>query len=160
MRSDGARASGLRSAFCILLMLVLSACSGGSGTSSNTGDTGIADTGEDVTEPDAGEDITEPDAGEDVTEPDAGEDATEPDAGEDTGEDVTEPDAGEDTGGEDVGPDAPPPVPRSIVVSTGGGGLVRSATQRAMIGIGAPQPMGTASSDETTVNVGPSAARP
>ena len=88
---------------------------------------------------------------------------TDPDVGgfDAGGEDTGGEDAGQDTGGEDTGEDVgPPPTPRSIAFTGAGGGVTSGSNIRAVVGFGAPQPMGTVGSDSTNVTLGPAAARP
>lgn len=104
-------------------------------------DTGGGDTGEDVSADTAAD--TAPDSTEDAdTAPD-----TEPDADPDTSED-TDADVPEER------------AERALVFTSSGGGVVESENTRAVIGIGAPQPAGTAAGEDNSVTTGPAAARP
>lgn len=141
--------------------LAVVACGGGDG---GGGTSGGGDTDPDVGGFDAGGEDTggEDTGGEDAGEDTGGDDTGGEDAGEDTGgEDTGGEDAGQDTGGEDTGEDVgPPPTPRSIAFTGAGGGVTSGSNIRAVVGFGAPQPMGTVGSDSTNVTLGPAAARP
>jgi hypothetical protein len=78
-------------------------------------------------------------------------------------------DAGGGGGGTDAGPDAggggvdAGPVNEAVrrrTVQTSGGGRSQSTGFRLILSVGAPQPMGTATSASNRVTVGPTAARP
>jgi hypothetical protein len=52
-------------------------------------------------------------------------------------------------------PDATAPPPARAVMPTSGGGAASSSSYRVRLSIGAPQPMGSASSDAFAVRLGP-----
>lgn len=137
-----ARAPALSRLLCLALCAIFGACDcGGTDPSADTGV--IPDTTLDAVEDpsDTAEDISRDLAGD--TGPDIDEDA--PDSSD---------------GGEDVGDTAEANAPRSIVFTSSGGGVVHSENQRAVIGIGAPQPAGSSQSDSNDLTTGPGAARP
>ena len=89
------------------------------------------------------------------------------DASDDAGSDA-EPDAEQDVepdgdASSDVDEDADVPeerAVRTVITNTAGGGVVSAPNTRAVIGLGAPQPAGTAAGENTSVTTGPGAARP
>ena len=73
----------------------------------------------------------------------------------DAGADSARTDMGSDTALEDAEM-GQPNAPRRAIFITSGGGHTSSANVDAKISIGAPQPVGTASSSQTTIQMGPS----
>lgn len=131
---------------CFVLALGAAGCNGCGDEPGSPDDDALSDAA-DTAMPDAVDDGAGSETGQDVLPDD---DTTEADSDSDGDAELDAPDP----------EDATAAVPRTNVTMTGAGGVLRSESQRAVIGVGAPQPAGALEGSTNELLTGPAAARP